>query len=549
MTNPIIQREVISKLRTKSTFIGLGVFLCLCAVSAISWWGQVRAQTIYSGGYGSSITQILTTVGSLFILLWAPMMGAVAICQERENGSWEMLLASPTNLLSILFAKMVAPLIMIVLFLFALLPIIFLGMPFGGTSAEQIILLLITYMEMALQCIVIGMLCSAVSRHAVQAISAAFLITFAWLILVPLISQIMLRTTFFASLGPFFIYQEYLAPGSTSSWIPNPFKPYAIPLHCIFVFILFGGLFLFTLRRSSLHRTPSKFQIRKRFFPFFQTKRKKRELPPFPDTLNPVYVREMRERLNHNRWSLIISILSFALFSIVLTVFVPRSRFGNGSFELLALFFIPFMILPGAVYALKQERDRGLWDLLVTTNIKPRQIINAKAYINFVPFVLRMGAFLIFWLWTAHAATRNNGAPSYLALSSLPFTIFFTALFLQQLGMYISIICKKTITAFGIMFGFTSVLYLGGIIFMQLFFSPVSLPIRDYHNWVQFFSIASPFYLYITSSQGNVYLSKLIMDEWYNWMGIQAFWMGGAALIFYILTQTTLQRESYSSRL
>lgn len=547
MNNPVILRELVSRFRTKSTFFTFATFLLICTACAIVNWQRIRSQVIGAGAYYISITQILSTIEMLFILFLAPMMGAVAISQERENGSWEMLLASPTSMFSILLAKLLAPLALVLLVLFSLLPILSLDFPFGGMSRIQFIFHLLTNIEMTIQCVIIGMLCSAICQNSVKSIGTAYLIVFSWNLFVPIISQITLNTDFFLLLSPSFVYQQYLYPGSATQWMPIILKPYAVHLHYLLNSFIFAFLFFITMKHSTLNWRPSRFSLSSNLKWFLNRNRPEREIQLYPDNQNPIFIREMRERLQYNRASLVLSILFFSLLSFVLAFMVPRFRFGHGAFAILTLFLVPFMVLPGAIFALRQERDRGLWDLLLTTSLTPKQIVDAKGYINFSPFVVKLAALLFFWLLMAYLG-GSDGNNSYKALPALPVTAFFMALLLQNFGMYLSVICKKSITAFSIVFAFTMLLYLGTYIISQVLLADIGNPVRN-GTVTETCAILSPLYLYFVSAGGIMYMNNFDINQWYNWMGLQAFLMGGASLVFYILTLTSLQRESANSRL
>lgn len=137
MLNPVFRREAKTSLRNWKIFYSIaGYILLVTIVAAIAIW-QIMYNSYYASFDPSSMTDIyigLTILELALVLLITPSLTAGSISGERERQTLDLLLVTKMSPFSIIFGKFLSGLSLIVLMIFATMPIFALIMYFGGTS-------------------------------------------------------------------------------------------------------------------------------------------------------------------------------------------------------------------------------------------------------------------------------------------------------------------------------------------------------------------------------------------------------------------------------
>ena len=193
--NPILVKELRSRMRGGRAFAILtGVLLLLAGVSYL-FYRVVLATTIYSNmpvspQIGQSLLVGLAVVELLMVCFITPAVTAGAISGEQERLTFEMLLATPLRPASILWGKLISALGYVFLLILAGVPMSSLVFTFGGVTITDMVKVLIFLTATAVTLGVIGVTLSAWLGRTVRATVFSYLIVLG-LLIGPLLAYIM----------------------------------------------------------------------------------------------------------------------------------------------------------------------------------------------------------------------------------------------------------------------------------------------------------------------------------------------------------------------
>ena len=109
--NPVLQRELLVNLRKHRSFVLLAVYQIVLAIIVWMAWPTETKMDLTTNPPSAKTLVNLFFVGQYVIAsLMAPSFAAGAVTGEKERSTYEMLLASPLRPGAIVFGKMVASL-------------------------------------------------------------------------------------------------------------------------------------------------------------------------------------------------------------------------------------------------------------------------------------------------------------------------------------------------------------------------------------------------------------------------------------------------------
>ncbi len=149
----------------------------------------------------------------LAVVLLGPAMVAGSIATERERRTIEYLFASSLSNAEIVLGKLAAKLLHVVCMILAGVPVLALVMLLGGIAPEALLTLLILTLSTVLTVSALSMAVSVWSARAREAVTRAYLVLFALLVIPPLL--LLLRGE------PF--YDQLIAPVNDQFLHANPF--------------------------------------------------------------------------------------------------------------------------------------------------------------------------------------------------------------------------------------------------------------------------------------------------------------------------------------
>lgn len=171
--NPVFQREMLTRWRHPTSFIVV-VAYALVIAGAVAWQLHNTPQGDNTeAALGRMIWQSLTVTQTLAWMALGPVLAAASLAGEREKGHLQALFLSPLTAREIVSGKMNGALSLVVLLLLVPLPAIALCFLLGGVSPEEFLASLVINFATALSGLSFGMVASAQSRDAGQAIFKA----------------------------------------------------------------------------------------------------------------------------------------------------------------------------------------------------------------------------------------------------------------------------------------------------------------------------------------------------------------------------------------
>jgi ABC-type transport system involved in multi-copper enzyme maturation permease subunit len=177
--NPIIVREVRTRMRGVRPYLILTGFLLLLAVTGVGIYQLMQQQarlggTLLSAQVGQALFRGLAFVELLLVVFLAPSMTSGAISGEREQLTYDMLIATPLRPAQILWGKLVAALSYLFLLIFAAVPVFSVVLVFGGVELGALLKALALLLAATVFFGAVGLCCSAFGRRTARATTVAY---------------------------------------------------------------------------------------------------------------------------------------------------------------------------------------------------------------------------------------------------------------------------------------------------------------------------------------------------------------------------------------
>jgi ABC-type transport system involved in multi-copper enzyme maturation permease subunit len=397
MLGPIFAREALTLPRRTRHYVMRTVYLGLLWVLGLTAWqatvGWERAATLGdTARFGLLLFQVLTYVQLTLLLFFAALSGASTVTQEKDRRTFVLLLLTDLRNREIVLGKLLGSLLQIGLFLAGAIPLLALNLLLGGVSAGQIIQAAVVLAATGLAAGSLGLLVALWRDKTFQALALTVLFLVLYLFLVHALDLV---PNLFALLGmedlvsPQTIsrVQSYLEPYLALREVveppPDGAQPaYGFGLAMLGVSLLLNGYSILRLRVWN----PSGEPIMQRERPEDQDEDKDRaRAHAAPGAVrhvwpNPILWREIRTRA-YGRRPLLVKLAYFVVVGLVCYyAFAP----GGGREWAAARGLVPVGILSlllvsaQAVTAITSERDTGALDLLLVTDLTPREFIFGK---------------------------------------------------------------------------------------------------------------------------------------------------------------------------
>jgi ABC-type transport system involved in multi-copper enzyme maturation permease subunit len=177
--NPIIVREVRTRMRGVRPYLILTGFLLLLAVAGLGIYQLMLQQarfggTLLSAQVGQALFKGLAFVELLLVVFLAPSMTSGAISGEREQLTYDMLMATPLKPSQILWGKLIAALSYLLLLIFAAVPVFSVVLVFGGVELGALLRALLLLLASTALFGALGLFCSALARRTSRATTVAY---------------------------------------------------------------------------------------------------------------------------------------------------------------------------------------------------------------------------------------------------------------------------------------------------------------------------------------------------------------------------------------
>lgn len=461
LISPLLIRELRIFLRSRKSFLCLFIFLAaLLVVVGQNWMAFVDywrpGRDIAAGA--RLLFYYLARGHLLMIMFLMPILIAPSIVEEREKMTLDLLLSSPISVLHLVLAKLIAPLLYVILLLTASIPVLALCFLGGGLGFDDVfrtyLLLLCTTGLFAC----LGLFCSTLRPRVYEVYLIAVALTVTWALLLPyhgsvwfFISEVSWKDDptinhYFQYLSPFFTLNQLLGG-------PGTFRRREFAL-LVFILLSAGAsvvLLALTMRMVRLISVGAGFGSRgeegdrgpesEAFIP-----RERDYAITFQATSeegNPGLVLERRVQW-FARLPVLVRLFYGALMISVMTL--PLASY-NGSWLFLSLPFISaaFFTLPLAATSISSDHERETLGLLRTTLLSARQIVQAKFTTSLqYSFVIALALYLpgmtiqLICGYLGYEVDLATNQTDTLAMVSYPFLLFVSLVLYTAWGLFCS---------------------------------------------------------------------------------------------------------------
>lgn len=438
LENPVLQRELLVNLRMHRAFLLLFLYVALLGLIVLAAWPQQERLDLTRAPQEARQLVNLFFVGQYLLAgLMTPSFAAATITGEKERKTYEMLLASPLRPAAIVLGKLLASLTHLLALIFASLPIAMLCLPLGGAHPYEVVAAYAGLLASVVAFGTISLTCSSIFKRT----SAALVVSY--LLILPLAMLAVLA------------WQGTAYNGQLRLFVSLGLVPLGAAL-------LTFGLIGYTSRR--LLHPPDVGSEGKEVVDIEQENREAVGLviqrdqfpdrlfaPPKRDSLledgvNPVYDKEIRSEI-------------FAQGTLMLRLVIQVSMFLALPLMAVCLFIFPpwlpwyisyvllFNMLVGPVFcagAITSERERQTLDLLLTTLLKPSEILLGKLLVGLrISTVLT--SFILLPIALAGVLEQQYwNATNVLVLLSSAVLVYLTCAFTATLAMFCSTVCRRT---------------------------------------------------------------------------------------------------------
>jgi ABC-type transport system involved in multi-copper enzyme maturation permease subunit len=179
--NPIIVRELRTRMRGARPYIILTVFLLLLTAAGLGVYALMLQQArfgmaLLSAQVGQALFKGLAFCELLLVVFLAPAMTSGSISGEREQLTYDMLIATPLRPGQILWGKLVAALSYLLLLIFAAMPLFSVVFVFGGVEPKALLKALALLLASALTFGAVGLFCSSLLRRTARATTVSYVL-------------------------------------------------------------------------------------------------------------------------------------------------------------------------------------------------------------------------------------------------------------------------------------------------------------------------------------------------------------------------------------
>ena len=368
--NPVLTRELLVNLRSHRSFVLLFLYVTFLGVVVYFYWpsgGGAGAQV--SSGVARRLFELFFLGQFFLVALMAPSFAAGSITGEKEQKTYEMLLASPLQPTTILVGKLLSSLSYLVLLILSSVPLMILCFLLGGILLSEIAR---AYLVLLLAAGTFGLMsvaCSSLFRRTSSALVVSYLI------ILPLAVACVALTRSDDPTARDFVSIAVLPPWCLAIWTVVVILINRRLLHPPDV----GSEGEVVVDEEQEMKYAIGVVIDRDMFPdklFAPAKR----LDLMPDGTNPVLDKELRSEIfSQGTLMLRVVIQVSMLLSIPLMAGLLFLRSDKAAYYV--AYVITFNLLVGPVFSagsITGERERQTLALLLSTLLRPGTIVVAK---------------------------------------------------------------------------------------------------------------------------------------------------------------------------
>jgi ABC-type Na+ efflux pump permease subunit len=391
MLGPIFAREWVTVGRPASHYVARVVSLGGLWVVGITAWqatvGFARTATLgETARFGLLFFQIVAFLQLTVVMFFAALSAASTIAQEKDRRTFVLLLLTDMRDWEIVLGKMLGSLLPIALLVLGGVPIFFMLLLLGGIDPEQVVQALVVLAATALGAGSLGGLIALWRDRTYQALALSVLLLVLYLCLTRILA-VSLSTdpdALLACIDPFAVMQAVLqGEQPTASLAPA----YWYGLTMLGLAVLLNGVGIARLRVWN----PSGEPIMQRESPeqADEDERDRQQAHAAPGKAravwaNPIAWREIRTRA-YGRRPLLVKAAYAVVLGLICWFSFSGLETGQGRIPFASAYgLVPVLVLSlllvaaQAVTSITSERDARTLDLLLVTDLTPREFIFGK---------------------------------------------------------------------------------------------------------------------------------------------------------------------------
>lgn len=461
-----MQRELRVFLRSPKAFLCLFVFLVsLLVIVSLNWESFTRVLRPDMDNEKAAGTRIfffsLSECFLYLIILLMPFLIAPSIVEEREKKTLELVISSPISVVHLVLAKLISPLLYVVLLLTASIPSLSLCLLGGGLGMADIGYTYILFLATALVFSCLGLFCSTLRPRVYEVYLSAVGMTLLLSLAIPYhgslwryLSEVnwvsgMTVNHGLQILSPFYALSRVLYATSRYSreGVLFVYGASALALSGIFLMGTFSRVRMITSGTdggdsSSFEEDEDDIlQLRERDYDI--------SFNLTSQDGNPGIVLERRVQW-FARLPVLLRLFYSSLMLSVLTL--PLASY-QGSWLFLSLPFVSaaFFTLPLAATSISSDRERETLSLLRTSLLSTRQIVYAKFIANLqYSFIIALALYLpgmtiqlLCGLMGYEVDLATNLSDTF-AMISYPVILFFSLVMYTAWGVYCSAFFRQS---------------------------------------------------------------------------------------------------------
>ncbi len=448
--NPVLRRELLTALRSHKSFVLQ--FLYLAILGAIVYLAWPEGLIATKSELARKLFKIFGESQLVLLSIMSPAFSASAMTIEKERRCMDLLLTSPIRPGTILMGKYMSSVVYLFLLILASAPVISVVCWMGGTGPTEIAGLYVLLMAVAATFGMIGLTCSVFFHRSQTSLSITYMIV------LPLALILFILANAFDG---FFLLEWAVWPAGAMIALTIVLYNYCLvrlrqPFDPVFK----------AAEEEDVSTQTGLVLVRDRFPDNLLAPANANEL--LPDGVNPMYQKEIRSEIFGRGTLFLRLIIQISMFMSV--VFLTALFLGMEYIFVDFLVIFTMLIAPAfACNTFTQERERGTLDLLLTTLIRPGQIVFGKflSCIRLSLFLTGLvGVTLCFYLFI------NAGNQTFLDRGLYLFIyfaiLFMTIVFETSLAMFFSLILQSTIRSMITTYSVVLVLFAAPVAARQL---------------------------------------------------------------------------------
>lgn len=486
IVGPVLSRELVTLPRRARLYVSRAMYVAvLLTLIGTSWAVLTGTQEIRSVGdlarFGTLVFQILAPLQLVVVIFLAALGAASAVAQEKDRRTLDLLLLTKLNNSELVLGKLLASLLQVLTMLLGAWPLFMLTMLWGGVELVQLAQVYGVTILAALCAGSLGSIVALWREKTFQTLAMTALALVAWWVG----GEIVASGALGIKLGSFSPAEVAccISPWHATAAASRPMISAHTTLLSnpvlIFLLVACAATLLINLLAIALIRVwnPSREAPQRREEPGAeqagvadpQTAPARKTIRTRQVWDNPILWREMRTRA-YGRKTLAIRLVYVALFCLCAYV-VGMAAQGSGSqirartIGPMALLGILGLVLLNAqaVTSLTSERDARAIDLLLVTDLTPKEFIFGKlgGVLYNAKEVVLLPLGLCGYLWFVDALSLENLL--YILVATLTLVAF-----VNVLGVHVGMNYANSRTAIGVSLGTVFFLSLGVFVGIQI---------------------------------------------------------------------------------